>query len=229
MLEEGVRFRRRGLVAAALVVLSALYLFAGVTLARQFIGEDESERIVIGSKTYTEQYILSEIFSGQVTAETGLSTTAIQSLGSTVAFDALRSGDLDVYVDYSGTIWATILRREANTENRGQILDEVERALATDYGVHVVGALGFDNTYALAMRSADVAALRLRRISDLVPHASRLVLGGDLEFFGRPEWVSLRARYGLSFDRELTMDPSLMYQAVAQGDVDVITAFSTDG
>ena len=93
----------------------------------------------------------------------------------------------------------------------------------------MVGALGFDNTYALAMRSADVAALRLRRISDLVPHASRLVLGGDLEFFGRPEWVSLRARYGLSFDRELTMDPSLMYQAVAQGDVDVITAFSTDG
>tara|TARA_Y100000780_G_scaffold232156_1_gene261224 strand:- start:2616 stop:3620 length:1005 start_codon:yes stop_codon:yes gene_type:complete len=229
VLEEGVRFRRRGLVAAALVVLSALYLFAGVTLARQFIGEDESERIVIGSKTYTEQYILSEIISGQVTAETGLSTTAIQSLGSTVAFDALRSGDLDVYVDYSGTIWATILRREANTENRGQILGEVERSLTADYGVHVVGALGFENTYALAMRSADVQTLRLKRISDLVPHASRLVLGGDYEFFGRPEWVSLQKRYGLSFERELTMDPALMYQAVAQRDVDVIAAFSTDG
>jgi|TARA_B100001964_G_scaffold245153_1_gene330276 osmoprotectant transport system permease protein len=229
VLEEGVRFRRSGLVAAALGVLSALYLFAGVTLARQFVAEDESERIVIGSKPYTEQYILSEIISGQVTAETGLNATVLQSLGSTVAFDALRSGDLDVYVDYSGTIWATILRREANTENRGQILGEVERLLTKDYGVHVVGALGFENTYALAMRSVDVKELRLQRISDLVPHASRLVFGSDYEFFGRPEWVSLQARYGLSFDREVTMDPSLMYQAVAQQDVDVITAFSTDG
>jgi osmoprotectant transport system permease protein len=79
------------------------------------------------------------------------------------------------------------------------------------------------------MRSADVRALGLRRISDLIPHAARLVFGGDYEFFGRPEWVSLQERYGFAFAERRTMDPSLMYQAAAQGDVDVISAFSTDG
>ena len=228
VLEAGIRLRRRRPVAVALTVLTALYLFTGVTLASRFLGDDEAG-VVIGSKGFTEQYILSEILSGQVTAHTGLATTVIQSLGSTVAFDALRSGDLDVYVDYSGTIWATILRRESTVENRGEVLGEVGRTLASDYGVRMVGALGFENTYALAMRSADVRRLGLERISDLIPHAARLVFGGDYEFFGRPEWVALQDRYGLSFRDQRTMDPALMYQAVAQGDVDVISAFSTDG
>ena len=228
VLEAGIRLRRRRPVAVALTVLAALYLFTGVTLASRFVGDDEPH-VVIGCKTFTEQYILSEILARQVTAETGLRTTVIQSLGSTVAFDALRSGDLDVYVDYSGTIWATILRRESTLENRGEVLGEVGRTLASDYGVRMVGPLGFENTYALAMRAADVRRLGLERISDLIPHAARLVFGGDYEFFGRPEWVSLRDRYGFTFAGQRTMDPSLMYQAVAQGDVDVISAFSTDG
>ena len=228
VLEEGVRLRRRRPVAVALSVLAALYLFTGVTLASRFIGDDDP-LVVIGGKGFTEQYILSEILARQVAAETGLGTTVIQSLGSTVAFDALRSGDLDVYVDYSGTIWATILRRESTVENRGEVLGEVGRALASDYGVRMVGSLGFENTYTLAMRSADVRALGLERISDLIPHAARLVFGSDYEFLGRPEWVALQDRYGLSFADQRTMDPSLMYQAAAQGDVDVITAFSTDG
>jgi osmoprotectant transport system permease protein len=229
ILEQGVRLRRRTTVAAALSVLAALYLFAGVTLVRPLLAGDAARQIVVGCKTFTEQYILSEIMSSQVTAETGLEATVIQSLGSTVAFDALRSGDLDVYVDYSGTIWATILRREATTENRSEVLADVERELAADFGVHVVGALGFENTYALAMRSADVRALGLRRVSDLIPHAARLVFGGDYEFFGRPEWGALLARYEFEFAEQRTMDSSLMYQAAAQGDVDVISAFSTDG
>ncbi len=228
VIEEGLRLRRRRPVAAALTVLTALYLFTGVTLASRFVGDDEPQ-VVIGSKGFTEQYILSEILARQVTTETGLGTAVIQSLGSTVAFDALRSGDLDVYVDYSGTIWATILRRESTVENRGEVLGEVGRTLASDYGIRMVGPLGFENTYALAMRSADVRRLGLERISDLIPHAARLVFGGDYEFFGRPEWVALQDRYGLAFGDRRTMDPSLMYQAVAQGDVDVISAFSTDG
>ena len=228
VLEQGVRLRRRRRVAAALTVLVALYTFTGVTLASRFV-VDDAPRVVIGCKTFTEQYILSEILSRHITAETGLGATVIQSLGSTVAFDALSSGDLDVYVDYSGTIWATILQRQANAESRDEVLEEVGRRLASEHGVRMVGALGFENAYALAMRSTVVRALGLERVSDLIPHASRLVFGGDYEFFGRPEWVSLRERYGFSFREQRTMDASLMYQAAAQGDVDVISAFSTDG
>lgn len=228
LLENGVRTRRRVPVISVLVIFAALYGYAGVTLASSVIGRSV-ERITIGCKTFTEQYILSEILAGQIATRTGFATTVIQSLGSTVAFDALRSGDLDVYVDYSGTIWATIMRRETTSQNRDEVLSAVEQTLAADYGVQVVGPLGFENNYALAMREADARANGIRRISDLVPHAPRLVIGGDYEFFGRPEWPAIQDRYGLVFASRRTMDQSLMYQAAAQGDVDVISAFSTDG
>ena len=223
LLENGVRTRRRVPVISVLVIFAALYGYAGVTLASSLIGRSVA-RITIGCKTFTEQYILSEILAGQIATRTGLATTVIQSLGSTVAFDALRSGDLDVYVDYSGTIWATIMRRETTSQNRDEVLGAVERTLAADYGVQVVGPLGFENAYALAMREADARADGIRRISDLVPHAPRLVIGGDYEFFGRPEWPAIQDRYGLVFASRRTMDQSLMYQAAAQGDVDVISA-----
>ena len=78
-----------------------------------------------------------------MTDETGLPTRAVQSLGSTVAFDALRTGDLDVYVDYSGTIWATIMKRETLAENRAAVLDEVGRYLSDEHGITLLGSLGF--------------------------------------------------------------------------------------
>jgi osmoprotectant transport system permease protein len=153
----------------------------------------------------------------------------VSSLGSTVAFDALRAGDLDVYVDYSGTIWATIMGRDVTSQNRDEVLHEVDRVLADAYDVQVVGPVGFENTYVLAMRRDDAATKNIRRISDLVRHAPRLVMGGDYEFFGRPEWTSLRDQYALEFESRRTMDSSLMYQALAQSEVDVISAYSTDG
>ena len=97
------------------------------------------------------------------------------------------------------------------------------------YGVEVVGPLGFENTYALAMTEARAAALGVQRISDLARHAPSLEVGGDYELFGRPEWRDIRATYGLRFAAERAMDPSLMYQAIAAGEVDVIGAYSTDG
>jgi osmoprotectant transport system permease protein len=93
----------------------------------------------------------------------------------------------------------------------------------------MVGALGFENTYALAMRRDRALALGVSRISDLTPHAPRLEIGGDYEFFARPEWAALEATYGLRFREQRSMDSTLMYPAVAGGDVDAISAFSTDG
>src|SRR4029079_6141058 len=88
---------------------------------------------------------------------------------------------------------------------------------------------GFENAYALAMRRDQAQKLGVRTISDLVPHASRLTIGGDYEFFQRAEWKTIRDRYGIAMKTERSMDPSLMYQAVANGNVDLISAFSTDG
>jgi osmoprotectant transport system permease protein len=224
----GWRRRRRGILAVALSAIALLYLYAGATLGREILQERRG-RVVIGAKTFTEQYVLSEILAGQVAHETGEPVEVEPSLGSTVAFDALRSGEIDAYVDYSGTIWATIMHRETTPADRAGVLDQVGRFLRDRYGVAVAGALGFENAYALAMRGDRAERLGVRRIGDLVARAPALSIGGDYEFFGRPEWRAIRAKYGLRFATQRSMDSSLMYQAAAQGSVDVISAFSTDG
>ncbi len=227
-LEVAVKNRNRTLGTAVLGVFGLLFLFAGASAAPRFFASS-GDRITIGAKTFTEQYILSEIMSQTIGRATGLQTSVMQSLGSTVAFDALRTGQLDVYADYSGTIWATIMKMDRLPKDRREVLTKVAQYLAGEHGIVQVSALGFENTYALAMREQHAEKLGIRRISDLTVHAPTLSIGGDYEFFGRPEWRDIEKAYGLKFGSRRSMDSSLMYQAVANGSVDVISAFSTDG
>lgn len=227
-LEIAVQKRNRALGAAVLGIFGLLCLFAVGSVAQNLFLPTR-DRITIGAKTFTEQYILSEIMGQHIQKATGFDTTVMQSLGSTVAFDALRAGQLDVYVDYSGTIWATIMKRAQLPDDRSKVLREVARYLADEHGIVLVGALGFENTYTLAMRERHADRLGIRRISELTPHAPRLSIGGDYEFFGRPEWRDVKKAYGLEFNRRRSMESSLMYQAAANKSVDVISAFSTDG
>ena len=227
-LEVSVRTRRRMGVTISLTLIGALYGYTGVTLASGFL-RTGPEPVTIGSKTFTEQYILSEMLGQQIGHATGYPTEVVQSLGSTVAFDALGSGEIDVYIDYSGTIWATVMGRDTMLSDRMEVLHQVERFLRDEHDIVLVGALGFENAYALATREQHAQALGLRRISDLTPHAPALSIGSDYEFFARAEWAVIQQTYGLHFATERSMDSSLMYQAIAQGTVDVISAFSTDG
>lgn len=227
-LESGVRRRRRKQVGAALAVMFGLYAYVAFAFVED-ANLDGERPILIGSKTFTEQYILSELVAGWVHAETGRESRALESLGSTVAFDALRESQIDLYVDYSGTIWATVMKREGLPESREAVLREVAEWLAAEHGIILVAALGFENTYALGMRADRARELGVSRIGDLSRVAPGLEIGGDLEFFDRAEWKALKVRYRLSFAKQRSMDPGLMYQAVATGEVDVISAFSTDG
>jgi len=220
--------RHRGWLAVVTTVLAALYLYTGASLAGD-LRALRGDRVVVGAKTFTEQYILSEILARQIADVTGARTDVLSSLGSTVAFDALRAGELDVYVDYSGTIWATIMRRDTMPGTRAEVIAEVDDFLREEHGIEVVGTLGFENAYALAMRRLQADGLGIARIGDLTPYAARMVIGGDYEFFARPEWAAIQTTYGLAFETQRSMDSSLMYQAASRGDVDVISAFSTDG
>jgi osmoprotectant transport system permease protein len=228
LLGIGVQERRRRVITLALVGMGLLGAYAAVSFARDLLDHGR-EPVKIGAKTFTEQYILSAVIAGQIERETDLPTERVPSLGSTVAYDALRSGGIDVYVDYSGTLWATIMKRNTVGQERSFVLDEVARYLKEEDGVVLTGALGFENTYAFAVREAVAERLGLETISDLIPYAPEWSLGGDYEFFSRPEWTAVQKAYGLEFRERRSMDSALMYQAVAQGDVDVITAFSTDG
>ena len=226
--EVGIRDRRRGVLIATLGLFALLFAFTAVTLAASRFGGG-ARPIKIGAKTFTEQYILAEILADQIEKETGEQTQIVSSLGSTVVFDALRSGEIDVYVDYSGTLWVNILRRSDLPASREQAIEEIGRVLAERDGVELVGSLGFENAYALAMTGAKARELGVETISQLVPFAARMSIGADYEFLSRPEWRSIEKAYGLRMAQQRSMDPSLMYQAVAQGNVDVISAFTTDG
>lgn len=228
LLAAGWERRSRPLLAVSLTALGLLCGFTGVTLGKELVGGGE-RRIVIGAKTFTEQYILAEILAGTLARKTSRPVSVAPSLGSTVAFDALRAGDVDAYVDYSGTIWATVMKRDRHPPDRAQLLAEVEAWLEKTHGITVIGALGFENTYALAMRREAAERLGIKSLSDLAPHSKKLSIGGDYEFFGRVEWTALQETYGLAFAEQRGMDASLMYQAAANGDVDVVCAFSTDG
>jgi len=227
VVERGIVARRRAVWGSGLAVLAGLLLFALLTLVGSMRSHERA--IAIGSKSFTEQYVLAALLEQTVVAAGGAPVRRVESLGSTVAFDALRSGELDLYVDYSGTIWATILRASGAPGDRERVLREVREGLAADYGIGVIAALGFENTYAIAMREELAERLGIATISDLARHAPTLSLGADYEFFVRAEWKALEQRYGLRFAEQRSMDPALMYGAVEQGEVDAISAFSTDG
>jgi osmoprotectant transport system permease protein len=181
----------------------------------------------LGGKTFTEQYVLVEVLRARLVAA-GIGVEVAGSLGSTVAFDALHGGQIDAYVDYSGTMWTNYMKRDAGLP-RWHILAEVEAWLAREHGVRSLGSLGFENAYALAIRRDTAARLGVRSIAALARHARALAIGGDYEFFSRREWAAVRGAYGLAFARTASYDPTLLYDALVHGDVDVISAFSSDG
>ena len=182
---------------------------------------------VVGAKNFSEQFILADLIADRLNA-TGAKTQTKQGLGSAVAFRALAAGDIDVYVDYSGTLWANTLGRR-DTPPQAVMLSELTRLIKEKYGVTVLGSLGFENAYALAMKSDRAASLGIHTLDDLAAKSSDLSLGSDLEFLSRPEWAALKSAYGLSFKSQKSYTPTFMYRALSGGEADVISAFSSDG
>ncbi|MFT4276821.1 MAG: ABC transporter permease/substrate-binding protein [Rhodopseudomonas sp.] len=181
---------------------------------------------VIGAKTFTEQYVLAALLQQRLEAS-GLTATTRAGLGSSVIYDALKSGDIDAYVDYSGTLWANQFKHPGIAAS-DQVLADLKTDLAKD-GVTLLGELGFANAYALVMPRAKAEAMKIHSIADLAARAPSMTIAGDYEFFSRPEWANLRSAYGLAFKTERQIQPDFMYAAVASGEVDLIAGYTSDG
>ena len=222
LIETGVTRRDRMRVH---VGLASIAIGAGVALTPLMLAAPHT--YLVGAKNFSEQFILAELIAERLARE-GATAERREGLGSAIAFRALASGDIDVYVDYSGTLWTNVMERRDSPE-RQAMLDELTRWMADRYKVRVLGALGFENAYALAMKRERAAELGVRSIEDLARHAPRLSFGTDLEFLSRPEWSSLKGAYALNFAEERSYNPTFMYRALQTGDVDVISAFSSDG
>jgi osmoprotectant transport system permease protein len=220
------RDRRLGLLAgASLLLVIGLGLWPG--LSDRIDAAAGQPPVVVGAKTFSEQYILSRLIQDRLNAA-GIPAETREGLGSTVLFDALASSEIDVYVDYTGTLWANHMKRK-DSPGADVVLDTVTTWLDAQYDIDLLGALGFENAYALAMRRSQASELGIRQIGDLTRYAPGLSIGGDYEFFHRPEWHAVRDAYGLDFSEQRSFDSTLMYGALADGHVDVISAFSSDG
>ncbi len=223
LIESGLARRSRWRVWAGVV---GLVVGAAAALS-PLIAAPAGASYVVGAKNFSEQYILAELMAARIEA-TGARVTRKEDLGSATAYRALAGGEVDAYIDYSGTLWTNVLHRRTSP-GRQAILDELKTDLMRRDGVLVLGPLGFENAYALAMRADRAKALGIASIADLAARAGTLTLGSDLEFLSRPEWTALRAAYGLAFHKETAYQPTFMYRALEGGEVDVISAFSSDG
>ena len=182
---------------------------------------------VVGGKGFTEQYIIAGLIAAEL-EEAGFNVEQRLGLGTEIVYSATVNNTVDVYLEYTGTVWAN---RMKNSENPGRdfVMEGVVSHVEGVDGMVSIGALGFQNLYALAMRKDRAEELGVHTIEDMIPIAQDLVAAGDLEFFGRPEWVTLRETYGIDFSEKLTFDAALMYNAVVDRQVDLITAYTSDG
>jgi osmoprotectant transport system substrate-binding protein/osmoprotectant transport system permease protein len=182
---------------------------------------------IIGSKKFTESYVLAEIAKRAV-EKAGLPADLRQGMGGTIIlWEALREGAITCYPEYTGTIQEVILKSNAAADEGPADLESLRGRLA-QYGVGITGELGFNNTYALVMRQARAQALGIRRITDLRRHPE-LAVGLSHEFLGRADgWTPLTARYGLHMRDVRGVDHTLGYVALAKGEIDVMDAYSTD-
>ena len=211
-------------LAAAGVALAVMLVSGGAVAARS------SGAIVVGSKNFTEQVILGELVAQTIERETGLPVQRRLNLGGTLICDrALATGDIDVYVEYTGTALTAVFHQPVTTNSHTVFTDVREQYART--GRTLLPPLGFDNTFAILVRGQDARSLGLRTIDDAVKVTPRWRAGFGYEFLERPDgYPGLAKAYGLRFNGEPhVMDLTLSYRALSSGQVDLIAGDATAG
>jgi len=186
--------------------------------------------IVVGAKNFSEQEVLGELAAQLIERTTGLTVARRFGLGGTdICHAALVAGELDLYVEYTGTALLTVLKREALGRSSFRIYRLVASQYRREFDLEWLPPLGFNNTYAITVRGDAADDNVWTSVSDLAAEASELRAGFTSEFMERSDgYPGLREAYGFEFGRAIDLDPGLMYEAVAEGEVDVICAFATD-
>jgi osmoprotectant transport system substrate-binding protein len=189
--------------------------------------------LTIGSKFFTEQVLLAELLAQHIEARTGIPVVRKTNLGGTLlVHKALLAGDLDFYVEYTGTALTAVLNDSpAPNDTSATIYARVEQKYSDQFHLEVTEPLGFANSFAMVVRQDDAARYHLRTMSDLAPIASQFRVGVGYEFLERPDgFRGWSERYGLHFSaRPSVMDLGLLYRALVDHQVDIVAGNSTDG
>ena len=189
-----------------------------------------SDVVTVGSKNFTEQDILGELVAQLIERTTDLRVERRLGLGGTnICHAALRSGEIDIYVEYTGTGLLNVLEMDMEA-NPAKAYLLVANAYRERWGLEWLPPIGFENGYAMSVRAEQAVEFGWTKVSDLVADQRRLTGGFPSEFMERPDgYPGLQAAYELELAEVRELDPGLMYRAVAEGTVDLICAFTTDG
>jgi len=198
-------------------------------LTALLLGVPQPRPIVVASKPFGESYLLAEMFS-QLLEARGFRVSRRPGLGATeIAFQALRTNAIDVYPEYTGTGLLAILGERPSADPR-QVYRQVAREFREQFGVHWLPPLGFQNTYAIAVRQETAQRYHLATLSDLAKISTTLRAGLTADFIGRADGLpGIQRAYGIRFRAVRALLPAVKYQALAAGEVDVIDGYSTDG
>lgn len=192
--------------------------------------EAEVETIKIGHKNYTEARVLGQLFAVMIENHTDYKVDVKELGGTKIAFEALKSGDIDLYPEYSGTVYSAVFN-ESGLKDPDKVHKLVKDRLKAENNLDYLGPLGYNNTYTLAVTSETAKKYNLKTFSDIAKVSNKLVIGATMEFLEREDgMLGLKKTYsGMEFKEEKGLDGGLRYTAIKDGKIDVTDAFSTDG
>jgi osmoprotectant transport system substrate-binding protein len=194
-------------------------------------GQKRPDKIIVGSKFFTEQVVLAELLAQHIEARTGIPVERKTNLGGTLLVQkAMLAGGLDLYVEYTGTALTAVLNETPQGDSKS-VYERVKKEYGERFGLEVTEPLGFENTFAMVIRGEDAKKFNLQKLSDITAKAPKWRAGVGYEFLERPDgFTGLCERYNLKFgEKPRVMDLGLIYRALVDHQVDVVAGNSTDG
>lgn len=213
-----------------ITTLSLISLAALVMIFFPLLSNKQQDEIVIAGKLGAEPEILINMYKLLIEQETDLTVTLKPGLGKTsFVFNALKSGSIDIYPEFTGTAISEFLKEEAINNNQEDVYLQAKEGMQEQFDMVMLSPMNYNNTYALAVSEELAESYQLQKISDLKPIEQKVKAGFTLEFNDREDgYVGIQKRYGIAFTTLATMEPKLRYQAIQSGDINLLDAYSTD-
>lgn len=216
---------RKSFIAFSLIFISVL-----IVIMLPFIQKDTQEKIVIGGKLGSEPEILINLYKHLIEDKLDVDVELKPGLGKTsFVFNALKSGDIDLYPEFTGTVISQILDEEVVDKQKDKVYEQAKKGLENKFGLTYLKPMAYNNTYVLAMKKELALEKSISSISDLDQYKEELTAGFTLEFSDREDgYLGIKSLYGIEFTSIVTMEPKLRYSALDEGAIDILDAYSTD-
>ncbi len=220
------RKKQAGIISICLILIAAPI----VSSVHKVFASANEKKVVVGTSNYTEALILGYMYKDLIESNTDIEVESRFNLnGGTVCFDALDTGSIDMFVEYTGTILPNMLHESIDSKDPDEVYNKVKELMNSKHDIHISEPLGFNNTYVMSVTPEVAEKYNLHTLSQLFEVAPELRLGCTVEFIQREDCLPLiESEYNTSFKSEDGLDASIRYAAIESGEVDVIDAFSTD-